>query len=71
MVIDFGRAASDYARHRAGFPDGFFERLFADGSVHKGNVVLDLGAAPVLSPVVWLCAVAKSADWIIPPSPLA
>jgi len=43
MVTDFGRTASDYARHRAGFPDAFFERLFSDGSVHKGNVVLDLG----------------------------
>ena len=43
MVTDFGRTASDYARHRAGFPDVFFERLFADGSLRKGNVVLDLG----------------------------
>lgn len=43
MATDFGRTASDYARHRAGFPDAFFERLFADGSVHKGDVVLDLG----------------------------
>lgn len=43
MSIDFGRTASDYARHRAGFPDIFFERLFADGSVQRGNQVLDLG----------------------------
>jgi SAM-dependent methyltransferase len=43
MATDFGRTAGDYARHRAGFPDVFFERLFADGSVHKGDVVLDLG----------------------------
>ena len=43
MVTDFGRIAGDYARHRAEFPEVFFERLFADGSVHKGDVVLDLG----------------------------
>ena len=43
MATDFGRTASDYARHRAGFPDAFFERVFADGSVRKGDVVLDLG----------------------------
>lgn len=43
MATDFGRTASDYARHRAGFPEAFFERLFADGSVHRGDVVLDLG----------------------------
>jgi ubiquinone/menaquinone biosynthesis C-methylase UbiE len=43
MATDFGRTASDYARHRAGFPDAFFERLFADGSVHRGDAVLDLG----------------------------
>jgi len=43
MATDFGRTASDYARHRAGFPEAFFERLFADGSVRKGDVVLDLG----------------------------
>jgi len=43
MTTDFGRTASDYARHRVGFPDAFFERLFADGSVRKGDVVLDLG----------------------------
>lgn len=43
MTIDFGRAAGDYARHRAGFPEAFFERLFADGTVQQGNVVLDLG----------------------------
>lgn len=43
MTIDFGRTATDYVRHRAGFPDGFFERLFADSSVQAGNAVLDLG----------------------------
>jgi SAM-dependent methyltransferase len=43
MATDFGRTASDYARHRAGFPEVFFERIFADGSVHEGDIVLDLG----------------------------
>lgn len=43
MGIDFGRTASDYARHRAGFPDAFFERLFSDGSARRGEAVLDLG----------------------------
>jgi len=43
MAIDFGKTASDYARHRAGFPDAFFERLFTDGTVRPGQSVLDLG----------------------------
>jgi SAM-dependent methyltransferase len=43
MNIDFGRAAGDYAKHRAGFPDEFFERLLADDTVRRGDVVLDLG----------------------------
>jgi SAM-dependent methyltransferase len=43
MTIDFGRAAGDYARHRAGFPEAFFDRLLADGTVRRGDVVLDLG----------------------------
>lgn len=43
MATDFGRTANDYARHRAGFPDAFFERLFADGSAQRGDVALDLG----------------------------
>jgi len=43
MVVDFGRTASDYVRHRVGFPDRFFERLIHDGIVVKGDRVLDLG----------------------------
>jgi SAM-dependent methyltransferase len=43
MAVDFGKTASDYAKHRAGFPDRFFERLFADRIVAKGERVLDLG----------------------------
>lgn len=41
--VDFGRTAADYGRHRAGFPDAFFDRLFADGIVAPGYRVLDLG----------------------------
>jgi SAM-dependent methyltransferase len=41
--VDFGRAAHDYAKHRVGFPDRFFERLFADGIVAVRDRVLDLG----------------------------
>ena len=29
MEPDFGRTAQDYAEHRAGFPESFFERLAA------------------------------------------
>ena len=43
MTIDFGRTAEDYARHRAGFPDRFFDRLMAVGAVARGNRVVDLG----------------------------
>lgn len=43
MTIDFGRTAKDYGRHRAGFPDRFFDRLMADGVVAAGNRLVDLG----------------------------
>lgn len=43
MSIDFGRAASDYARHRAGFPARFFARLRAEGWAVPGQRALDLG----------------------------
>ncbi|HUU85270.1 MAG TPA: class I SAM-dependent methyltransferase [Phycisphaerae bacterium] len=43
MNVDFGQAASDYARHRAGFPDAFFERLSSFGVGAPGQRVLDLG----------------------------
>jgi len=33
MKVDFGRTAADYARHRAGFPDRFYDRLAAHGIV--------------------------------------
>ncbi len=43
MTIDFGRTAKDYARHRAGFPDRFFDRLMAIGVVARGDRLVDLG----------------------------
>lgn len=43
LNVDFGKTADDYGRHRAGFPDAFFDRLFAIGAVHREDRVLDLG----------------------------
>ena len=43
MDVDFGKTASDYAKHRVGFPDRFFDRLFEEGIIAKNNRVLDLG----------------------------
>lgn len=40
---DFARAASDYARHRAGFPDELLDRLAARGIARAGARVADLG----------------------------
>ncbi|CAM4239156.1 class I SAM-dependent methyltransferase [Corallococcus exiguus] len=44
MQVDFGRTSEDYARHRAGFPEAFFEKLIREGVFHPGQRVLDLGA---------------------------
>jgi SAM-dependent methyltransferase len=41
--VDFGRTASDYSRHRAGFPDELFDRLKRVGICQPGKRVLDLG----------------------------
>ena len=41
--IDFGRTASDYDRHRPGFPESFFERIAAQGWIAPGDRALDLG----------------------------
>lgn len=41
--IDFGKTAADYARHRAGFPDRFFEELSRKGIAGPGARALDLG----------------------------
>lgn len=43
LGIDFGRAADDYGRHRAGFPDSFFRRLVEEGWLRGGARALDLG----------------------------
>lgn len=41
--IDFGRTASDYDRHRPGFPASFFDRLRERGWIGAGMKALDLG----------------------------
>ncbi|XXF78579.1 class I SAM-dependent methyltransferase [Myxococcaceae bacterium GXIMD 01537] len=43
MQVDFGKTAEDYSRHRAGFPEAFFERLAADGVLRPGLRAVDLG----------------------------
>lgn len=43
MIIDFGLTANDYVRHRAGFPESFFERVAAHGIGLAGQQVIDLG----------------------------
>ncbi len=43
MDIDFGKTASDYGTHRAGFPEALFERLAAFGIGESGQRLLDLG----------------------------
>jgi SAM-dependent methyltransferase len=40
---DFARTASDYARHRAGFPPELLDRLAMRGLVRPGARVVDLG----------------------------
>lgn len=41
--MDFGKTARDYAKHRAGFPDAFFEHLSTFEIGEVGHRVLDLG----------------------------
>jgi len=43
MNVNFGLTAEDYARHRAGFPDAFFERVFNEEVVKVGDSLVDLG----------------------------
>jgi SAM-dependent methyltransferase len=47
---DFGRAAGDYARHRSGFPEWFFERLASRGIDFAGCKALDPHPAPACLP---------------------
>jgi SAM-dependent methyltransferase len=42
FTADFGKTATDYARHRAGYPDWLFERLMRRGLVRPGMRALDL-----------------------------
>jgi len=41
--IDFAKTAKDYAQHRVGFPEEFFERLTEAGILKAGCRALDLG----------------------------
>jgi len=43
--VNFGRRSDDYARHRPGPPDSFYDRLEAHGPL-AGADVLDLGTGP-------------------------
>ena len=43
MKPDFGRTASEYGKHRAGFPDSFFDRLQRLQIGVPGQSVVDLG----------------------------
>lgn len=43
MQADFGKVAADYATHRAGFPDAFFDGVLARGWAGAGQRLLDLG----------------------------
>src|SRR5688572_21320738 len=42
-AIDWSLSSTDYARHRRGFPDAFFDRLSARGLSGPGRRALDLG----------------------------
>ncbi len=44
MKADFGKTASDYQKHRAGFPLSFFKRLQIDGLTEGSETVVDLGS---------------------------
>src|SRR6218665_4163128 len=43
MRGDFGRTADDYVKHRAGFPESFFQRLAREGVLRAGLRALDVG----------------------------
>ncbi|MCI0583479.1 MAG: class I SAM-dependent methyltransferase, partial [Chloroflexi bacterium] len=42
-AIDWGKTAADYAAHRPGPPETFYEKLAALGVGLKGQRILDLG----------------------------
>src|SRR6266511_1453806 len=43
MATNFGAAADDFARFRAGFPDSIFDRLAALGIGASGETIVDVG----------------------------
>ena len=43
MNIDFGKTATDYAKHRAGFPESLFARLATFDIGLVGQTIIDLG----------------------------
>lgn len=43
-AVDFGRTASDYRQHRAGFPPEFFSAIAERGYAKPGQRALDVGA---------------------------
>ena len=43
MTLDFGLTATDYAQHRAGFPDSLFDRLIGLGIGLSGQTLVDVG----------------------------
>ena len=43
LQIDFGKTAQDYSKHRAGFPEAFFERVATFGVGRPDQRLLDLG----------------------------
>jgi SAM-dependent methyltransferase len=43
MNVNFRLTATDYAKHRAGFPDAFFERVFNEGIIRTDDILIDLG----------------------------
>lgn len=43
MKVDFGLTSEDYAKHRAGFPQKFFERIQRFGIGTQNQKILDIG----------------------------
>lgn len=43
LAPDWNRTAEDYARHRAGFPDWFYDRVAERGLFRAGSHILDIG----------------------------
>jgi ubiquinone/menaquinone biosynthesis C-methylase UbiE len=43
MNVNFGLTTEDYVKHRAGFPDSFFDRVFDNGLIQENASLVDLG----------------------------